>query len=267
MLSDVKGMRIEADSKKKKTAISDDSAIYSKRETKSAKEIYKGLDRKEKWQFFKDYILKKLLLGLAIAGIVIYALVTIFGPKVEPVFYSAVFANPFTERDMDLFKGGFDERVITDPSSEGVYFDTGFSVGEGDDSAGRYKFAALLAAAEIDCLISPMDELKTDVDSEACDDLREILPADLYKRVEDRLVWIEPDVFDYEQGKAVKQPSAPYAIDISDFVRKYSSYDVRLKYNYAIIVNGPHKENAVKFVEYMMDCLDGKVVTTASPVL
>ncbi|MCR5829931.1 MAG: hypothetical protein K6F93_06275 [Lachnospiraceae bacterium] len=258
-------MRIEAGNKKK-TTLSDDSKIYQKREERSAKETFKSLNKKEKWQYFKDYILGKLLLGIAIVGILIYAGVTIFGPKVEPVFYGAVFANPFTERDLDKFKGGFSERVINDPDLEGVYFDTGFTMGDGGDSAGRYKFVTLLGAAEIDALISPMDELVADVNGEACVDLRTILPDELYKRVEDKLFWIEPEVFDYDTETTVKMPSAPYAIDMSDFVKKYSSYDVRLKYYYAVIINGQHKENAVRFIEYMADCLDGKV-TASVPVL
>ena len=46
-------MRIEADNnQKKKTVISDDSLIYSKREERSTREKFKDLDRKEKWQFF-----------------------------------------------------------------------------------------------------------------------------------------------------------------------------------------------------------------------
>jgi len=258
-------MRIESGNKKK-TTLSDDSAIYKKREEKSARETFKSLSRREKWQYFKDYILGKLLLAIAIVGILIYAGVTIFGPKVEPVFYSAVFSNPFTERDLDSFKGGFAERVINDPELQDVYFDTGFTIGEGGDSAGRYKFATLIGVGEIDALICPMDELRGDVDGEACEDLRNVLPDELYKRVEDKLVWMEPEVFDYDLEKTVKQPSAPYAIEISDFVKKYSSYDVRLKYYYAVIVNGQHKENAVKFVEYMADCLDGKV-TASNPVI
>lgn len=257
-------MRIEAGGNKK-TRISDDSAIYKKREERSAKETFRSLDRKEKWQYFKDYILKKLLLGIAILAILIYAAVTIFGPRIEPIYYAAVFASPFTEQDIDLFQGGFNELVIADPDKEGAYFDTGFSFDDNGDATGRYKFVALLAAAEIDALLSPMSELRIDVNSEAICDLREILPDNLYKRVEDRLVWIEPEVFDYDLEKTVKQPSAPYAVDISDFVKKYSSYDVRLKYYYSVVINGAHRENAIKFIEYMMDCLDG-AVSTAAPV-
>ena len=253
-------MRIEKE-EKKNTVLSDDSLIYSKREERSTRATFKSLDRKEKWQFFKDYILKKLLLAAAILALLVYALVTIFGPKIEPVFYSAVFANPFTESDLDSFKGGFERLVVTDPEKEGVYFDTGFSLGD-DDTSGRYKFVALLAAGEIDSVIAAISEIRTDANSEALFDLRDILPADLYKRVEDRLVWIEPEILDYETGKADKMASAPYAIDITDFVRKYSSYDLRLKYYYSVMINASHKDNAVRFIEYMMDCLDGTAAVT-----
>lgn len=255
-------MRIETGDAKK-TRISDDSAIYRKREEKSAKETFKSLTGKEKWQYFKDYILKKLLLALAIIALLIYAGVTIFGPKVEPVYYAAVFANPFTEQDLDRFQGGFKELVIKDPDTEGVYFDSGFSLGDGGDSAGRYKFVALLSASEIDALISPMSELVIDVNSEAVCDMRDILPADLYKRIEDKLVYLEPEIYDYETDRTVKHESAPYAVDITDFVKKYSSYDVRLNYYYSVIINGEHKENAVRFIEYMADLLDGKAVSSS----
>ncbi|MCR5431638.1 MAG: hypothetical protein K6E95_03675 [Lachnospiraceae bacterium] len=249
-------MRIEAGDNKK-TVLPDNSAIYSKREKRTDRETFKSLDRKGKWQYFKDYILKKLLVSIAVVAILIYAFVTIFGPKVMPVYYAAVFSNPFTERDMDQFRGGFRDLVINDPDLEDVYFDTAFSFDE-SDSAGRYKFAALLAAAEIDALICPMAELRTDVNSEAIWDLREILPEELYKRVEDKLVWLEPEVYDPDYDKTVIMPSAPYAVDISDFVKKYSSYDVRLNYYYSVVINGTHKDNAVKFIEYMMDLLEGK---------
>ena len=256
-------MRLEA-GEKKKTAISDDSAIYRKREERSAKETFRSLNAREKWQYFKDYILKKLLLAIAIIAILIYAGVTIFGPKIEPVYYAAVFTNPFTEKDLEQFQGGFNDLIIADPEKEGVYFDTGFSFGESGEDAGRYKFVALLSASEIDAIISPMSEVRTDVNSEALFDLRDILPDDLYKRVEDKLVWIEPEVFDYDLEKTVKHPSAPYAVDITEFVKKYSSYDIRLKYYYSIVINGTHKDNAVKFIEYMEDLMDGKITANSA---
>lgn len=239
----------------KKTTLSDDASIYTKRSQKKAKETFKELDRKGKWQFFKDYILSKLLLGIAILGLVIYIIYTVFGPKVVPILYTAVFTNPFTQENLDEMTGELSEILVTDPDNEGVFFDTSFTMSDAE-VAGMYKFVTLLSANELDVVLSPLEEIKKDTDSEAFFDLREILPSDLYARAESRLEWMEPAFYDYDTDDIVIGERAPYAIDVTDFVKKKSSYDVRVKYYLGIVINGQHPDNAVRLVEYILDTIE-----------
>jgi len=248
-------MRIESEDRKK-TTLSDDSLIYKKREEKSTKARFKELNRKEKWQFFKDYILGKLLLTIVIGGFLIYMLITIFGPKPDTVLYTAIFSNPFSDVDIENVTAEASQVLIDNPDDQQVILDTGYTVAS-SDAAGRYKFVALLGAGEIDTLICPKTEIQGDVDGEAIYDLREILPADLYKRVEPRLLFLKANVYDYDEDKVVVKESAPYAVDISDFIVQKSSYDVNVKYYYSFIVNDRNLENGIKFLEYIIDTMDG----------
>lgn len=248
-------MIIEGDNKKK-TTLGDDASIYKKREEKKAKEKFRELDSAGKWQFFKDYVLAKLLLGIAVVGLLVYMAYVIFGPKVESILYTAVYTNPFTQNDIDSLKEDLSDMMVTDPDTEGVFFDTSFTMSDAE-VAGMYKFVALLSANEIDTVLAPLEEIKKDADSEAFYDLRDILPEDLYKRVESRTEWLQPTFYDYDTEDTIVKEAAPYAINVTDFVKKTSSYDVRVEYYLGIVINGQHPDNSVKMIEYMMDVIDG----------
>ncbi|MCD7736923.1 MAG: hypothetical protein LUI07_08205, partial [Lachnospiraceae bacterium] len=49
-----------------KGVLDDDASIYQQRETKTGREQMAGMDKKGKWEFFKEYYAKKLLVVMAL---------------------------------------------------------------------------------------------------------------------------------------------------------------------------------------------------------
>ena len=65
----------------KKSKLDDDSFIYAKRDEKSTKERWQEMTAKEKWKFFKDYYLLKIILGAIIIGLLGKLCWDTFGPR------------------------------------------------------------------------------------------------------------------------------------------------------------------------------------------
>ena len=86
-------MKITADNKSEKTTLEDDAAIYAKRDERPAGEKFKDLQGQEKWQFFKDYALGKIIAGILILALLVSLLYSTFKPRPETIMYVAIINN------------------------------------------------------------------------------------------------------------------------------------------------------------------------------
>jgi len=76
--------------KNKKTALSDDAALYSHKEDVSEQEKWASMTGKERWRYFADYYLGKIVVTVIILAVVGSILYTILTPKPEVVLSVAV---------------------------------------------------------------------------------------------------------------------------------------------------------------------------------
>ncbi len=232
-------MKITADEGKSlKTTLNDDAAIYAKRdEKKPASETFKELKGKEKWQFFKDYVLGKLIIGIIITAIVVSLLYSTFGPKPDMLYYVAVIDNPFYKDTVESMTADLTERYVSDKKKEEIKIDTDFYF-SGDDYNSRMKFMTYIAGSTIDAAVFPSDEFASYADSETFSDLETVLDASMIERLEP--YWIRG-------GKDNKI----YALDITEFVSRQLDAQTSNKYYVASILNSKNAERFEGLVAHM----------------
>lgn len=244
-------MRIEAENKKE-TTLDDNASIYQKREEKSGKEIFKDLDREGKWQFFKDYVQKKLLLFILIAAVVACFLYSILKPKPEVMFNIVVFDNPFTVELEDSIKSDLTELFVTDEDRQQVVLDTTYYLT--DEYSTRMKFMTSIAAAEIDAMIIPKSEFQNQVNAGTIETLDRYLSAELYERLVVYRVNATPHETELDKdGKeiTVTGENAAYGLDITNYISSLYGQECDVTYYLVFPANTKKAENIDAFVKYI----------------
>ena len=235
-MTEVCTVKISAEGKESdKTTLDDNAAIYSKREEKSGKEHFKDLQGEEKWQYFKDYMLLKIVVGVIIAALGAHLLYSIFGPKPETIMTLALIDNPFELDQIDKLTADLTGIMVTDEKKEEIRLDTDYYF-YGDEYNARMKFMTLIAAGDIDFVVLPLKEYRSYSESETFLSLSEVIG--------------EEKVREYS-AYAVTENGVCYALDVSPVINKLLGVDTIEGYYLACIVNAKHKENMTALVDYL----------------
>ena len=283
-------MKIEADDRKS-TVLDDDAYLYQKHEVKSARTRFKELSGREKWTFFKDYILLKLIIGIIILAVVINLIVTWVTPQPENVIDMAILDNPLATSSIEALEDALGEVLITDPENEAVYVDYDYYVST-DGYTSRMKLMTLLASAEIDVMLLTQDELQTYANSDIFSPLTEVMSADDLVRYEDYALYITPVSEDDGESDTVSDSddsTSPaldssavssagdstsstsdssavsatddvtsgvpdiYGIDVTDCIAAINGYELSTHYYLACVINSKHKESFITVVDTFFD--------------
>ena len=263
-------MEKEKETEVKKTVLDDNASIYAKREEESVKKTWKELEGKEKWTFFKDYFLMKCIVGLALAGFLIYLGVVVFGPHKEEALYVTVLMDTLDEDSVAKMKNDLSNVIETDKYhiiniDDSFFFAPGCSTMTGDE-----KLTTIMYTGAIDAMVFDQDYFKQYAYYGFLKNLDTYLPDDIKDALSDKLltanVRVDSDDTSKENQKSFDEimddsakPSftdgEPYVlgIDLSD-CKKYK--DLHGTVNNPILTiafNGPHQENTFAFIRYLFD--------------
>ena len=232
-------MKITADDgKSQKTTLNDDAAIYTKRdEQKKASETFKELNGKDKWQFFKDYVLFKLVVGIIITALVVSLLYSTFGPKPEMLYYVAIIDNPLYKDNIESMTNDLKAKFVTDEKKEEIQIDTAFYYISNEYNS-RMKFVTYISGATIDAAIFPSSEFTNYLDSEAYADLETVLDKSVLDKLEP--YWIRGP-----------QNNKIYALDVTEYISRALETEVTAKYYVACIANSKNMERFEGLVEHL----------------
>ena len=97
--------------KNKKTVLNDDAALYSHKEDVSEKEKWSTMSNKERWQYFADYYLAKIVVSIIVIAVVGSILHTMLTPKPEVVFSVAIVNDGASQQIYDDLQKKFNETV------------------------------------------------------------------------------------------------------------------------------------------------------------
>lgn len=260
----------EKETEVKKTVLNDDASIYAKREEESAKKTWKELEGKDKWTFFKDYYLVKCIVGLALAGFLIYIGVVVLGPHKEEALYVAVLSDTLDEDAVTNMKNDLCNIIETDKYHP-LNIDDNFSFAPGSSTmTGDEKLTTFLYTGVVDTIVSDEGYFKRYSYNGFLANLDTYLPDDIKEALSDKLLTANVQVEDKDTSKENKksfdeamdssteptyEDGEPYVlgIDLSDCKKYKDLHGVIQKPILAIPSNAPHKENIFAFIRYLFD--------------
>lgn len=235
----------------KKAKLDDDSFIYAKRENKSTKQKWSEMNRKEKWTFFKDYYLMKIILGAVVLGLIIKFGWDTFGPKPEEVLNVAFDSYLYLQDDFTAMQHEFLDYMELNEEEYTIRLDANYDLTNDPNSVQR--FSLYVMTGDVDAFIAPDATFKSHVERGVMIPLTEVLPADLLESVSDRLVRgqiIETEI----DGTITKiYDEEVYGINL-DNIPLFSKYTLRTdKPIFGIVRSGTSQENAIAFLRFLLE--------------
>ncbi|MGN0372929.1 MAG: hypothetical protein ACI4F3_08955 [Enterocloster sp.] len=217
-----------------------------KEEAKKEREKLSRMNWKDKiwyvWEYYKFHILA-LFLGVC----VLYVLVTAVYRQTFTVRLSMAIINDqaLNDSSTDSFEEslhrelGYGKKELIDISGN-LYISSNKDEMSQFDIANQAKISALIATG-LDIMITDRTAIEYYGAMNGFADLRELLPEELYSRLEDSILWVEN-----ENGEQI-----PAAISLEDTAFAAET-GVALNPAYiGIIKNAPHKEDALRTVQYL----------------
>lgn len=177
--------------KNKKTTLTDDAELYSHKTDKmTTKEKWQSLDKKGKWEFFKNYYLLKVICIIAGGGLVFSILFTILKPKPETVLNFTVTDMLMNDTEVDVLNNDFLDKLGLDKENYTVTMNRNISfLTDGMNSAESYTI--FFAARELDVTIMPLKAFKDRAPYGFFLNVDEYLSEEDMNKFGDRLVYAE----------------------------------------------------------------------------
>ena len=153
--------------KGKKTSLTEEASIYQKRQDDlSDKERIKNMTGKQKRDFFKTYYLPKLLVILAVAGVVFYIVWVDFINKSQIYMRCAILNESITDSILTEFSDRFTDSMKMDYKKNRASFymyytrsDVAREMGA-DTGSDLSEISSRLVANSLDCMIASYEDVE-----------------------------------------------------------------------------------------------------------
>ena len=221
-------------------------------EIKEQHQKMKGRSKKEQfayfWEYYKVYVLVTVLV-LIFGGSLVYSIVT----QKDPVM-DAIFLNTYLTTETELAP---DNEVMAQDFAAYAGIDTEKELAVIDAMTISYKSAdemsyaniqkvmAMVSARTVDTIIADDAYIDHALDAGLFADLRDYFSEEQIAEwdSQEKILWKDLGDDDTEE-------EIPIGIDVRD--SKYMLSD-QLPAWFTVVSNAPHPENALKFLEYMME--------------
>ncbi len=232
--------------KNKKTVLSDDAALYSHREDIDEKEKWQAMSKKERWQYFADYYLGKIVAVVLVVAVVGSILHTMLTPKPEVVLAVAVVNDGANQQTYDALQTRFHQLIALDEKTQQTMFDTGYSFNNYDYQSWQ-KWSMYNMVGDLDISIMPYTYFEQYAPGEYFSPVAAHLSSGLYASLSEYL--LETKRQDKE-GNLIPDSETVYGIDLSSTWL----YQERPKEEaMVLIINAApeHVENIEKFLSLL----------------
>lgn len=173
--------------KNKKTVLNDDAAIYKHNENVGEKEKWQNMSKGQRWDYFKDYYLAKIVIifiVLAVVGSIIHTMLT---PKPDRVLSVAIINDYQYQQTYEKLQEDMNRVLDIDEETQQTVFDTGYAFGVGDYQSWQ-KFTMYNAVGDLDVVIMPQSIFVECAQGGCFSPVTELLPSDLYMSLSDYLL-------------------------------------------------------------------------------
>ena len=120
-------MAIHFTEEEKEQLKNDPSEIYRKRTEETNKQDVENLSQQGKWEYFKDYYLKFVIIGVIILGVLVVFAVQAMTRKPSSALYIAIQKDALDEDRVEAFRTALEEHMKLDTDVERVTVDVGCS--------------------------------------------------------------------------------------------------------------------------------------------
>lgn len=236
----------------KKTVLEDDASIYQQRKDESEKQKLGKMDGRQKLQYFRDYYLAKVVVGLVLLGFVGAVVYTMVKPKPETVLYVAVVDMQLEEDAREALIEELNQLYNIDGEKSQVFFDDTIFL----EQHGYEKLQVLLFNQQADVIIASQETYEALAGNGFFQSM-DNLPGELAAKYEDSYVYTPGFQEEDEEAKVEaasgKGESLPYGVSLSESEKFH-----QLAPNFAqpvlgVLAASPHPENAVQFLDYLME--------------
>lgn len=172
--------------KNKKTVLNDEAALYSHRDDVSEKEKWQNMTKKERWQYFVDYYLAKIVVTIIVLAVIGSILHTMLTPKPDIVLAVAVINDSPYYQTYENVQKEFEALLALNPETQETLFDTAYSF-ENDYQAFQ-KFSIYNMVGDLDVTIMPLSVFETYAPQNFFSPVAELLPTDLYMSLSEHLL-------------------------------------------------------------------------------
>ena len=197
--------------KNKKTVLNDDAALYSHKEDVSEKEKWRTMSKRERWQYFVDYYLGKIVVILIVAAVLGSVLHTMLTPKPEVVLSVAVVGDSSNQTLYEELQTRFNERIALDEETQQTVFDTAYNFSNGDYQSWQ-KFAMYNMVGDLDITLLPKSQFEEYAPGDYFSPVALHLSSSLHASLAD--YFLETKQED-ESGNLIPDSETVYGIDLS----------------------------------------------------
>lgn len=254
------------DTNNKETALSDNAEIYTPHKDIDEKEKWKAMSKEEKKTHFKDYYAVPLLVGLIVVAIAGYLIGDAILGYRNIVFMATIINDDMEAETLDEFNKDFLEYLGYDHKKDRSNVCDGFIVsgGSGADSVSATEaITSYIYAKQLDAMIADEDTFNHYASLGCFLDLTDILTEEQYEKYSDYIYYPEIKKIEGDNTnvpvpeKETIRPKETYPCGIylgeSDIYKELKG--VQPNPVIGIVATSGHREEAVKFLEYLFQNL------------
>lgn len=217
-------------------------------EKQSEKQKWSNMKREQKIQYIADYYLVKIIVGIAAISCIIFLVWSFLKPREEYKLYVAVINKELEQTEKNLLKEKMSKAYGLD--AERIQIDDSFY----PLSQAQQKLEVYLYNRQIDVIIASEEAFEQYAAFGFLEELPKVLNDSEQKRYQDNYQYAagykENDEVSFEDSETGEGEKLPYGLKLS---LRGDLSDISLKGDiYAIALNAPNKENAVKFLNCIM---------------
>lgn len=226
----------------KKSRLDDDSELYSKRNEQTERQKLKDMTIPEKLEYFQDYYLKAVIVGIVALSFIIWTLVSAFSKKPDNVLYAAIVNDYISQQQIDTLSNDFIEFLELDPKNTKVSLDNSYQLSKDLNMAYQTKLSTYIGAGEVDIIIADEKVFSEYAKYGNFVNLMEYLPTDLYSKFSNAY---------YMSSTTEDKKKKPYGVYLSDSVTYKSGGSTLENPILGIVINSKNKDNACEFLRFL----------------
>ena len=239
--------------KNKKTVLSDDAALYSHKEDISEKDKWASMTKKERFRYFIDYYLGKIIIIIIVVAVVGSILHTVLTPKPETQLSVAIVNDVEHSVLYEELQARFHEVIDLDEEKQQTVFDTEYYFNDYDYQSWQ-KYSIYNMVGDLDVTILPYADFEKYAPGGYFSPVTALLSSGFYASLSDYL--LETKQAD-DEGNLIPDSETVYGINLSS---TWLYQNVQREEPMILVINAApkHAENIDDFLSLLFFTDDAK---------